>query len=316
MNKKRIIILIVIILAVILGLWISGIIPKQIARISATYQFKKYYPKTQMKYENIEWASSFGSYIIQFKNEDNKLYGFCVGPKYFPINLGQGIDGFEEEYREKYENQDTNNKEEYAFYGKIIEANSNYIIVEPNEGENIRKSSDKISINLGKDNDMIYQVGTNVKITYTGEVMESYPAQIKATNIEIKSVDNFELKVNNFVELIDNKPYKILSEEENKNYNYDIYAYKVNVEIEINGESLNLRKALLENKITMDEIIVKANNDLSEGKITGDMYKDGGSMIYKYDNYTIIKKHTVDGNRDVYIGSPDMNYKETENIIF
>ena len=42
MNKKRIIIVtIIIILVFILGLWISGIIPKQIAKISATNYLKK-----------------------------------------------------------------------------------------------------------------------------------------------------------------------------------------------------------------------------------------------------------------------------------
>lgn len=41
-------------------------------------------------------------------------------------------------------------------------------------------------------------------------------------------------------------------------------------------------------------------------KIKADMYKDGGSMEYHYENYTIIKCHTVDGNRDVYIGTKDL----------
>ena len=49
------------------------------------------------------------------------------------------------------------------------------------------------------------------------------------------------------------------------------------------------------NKITMEEIIQKANKDLDNNKITGDMYKDGGSMIYQYDTYTIIKCHTIEG---------------------
>ena len=56
----------------------------------------------------------------------------------------------------------------------------------------------------------------------------------------------------------------------------------------------------------MEEIIQKANKDLDNNKITGDMYKDGGSMEYHYENYTIIKCHTVDGNRDVYIGTKDL----------
>ena len=91
-------------------------------------------------------------------------------------------------------------QEQPYFFGKVIESTAQYILVEPNEGEEIRKSADKISIGLGENNDMIYPVGTNLKITYTGEIMESYPAQTKATNIEVKSADEFELKVNELVE--------------------------------------------------------------------------------------------------------------------
>ena len=46
MNKKRIIMIaIILVLVVIMGLWISGIIPKQIARISATNYLKNNFPK-------------------------------------------------------------------------------------------------------------------------------------------------------------------------------------------------------------------------------------------------------------------------------
>ncbi len=40
-----------------------------------------------------------------------------------------------------------------------------------------------------------------------------------------------------------------------------------------------------------------------DGKITAEMYKDGGSMEYHYDNYTIIKFATLSGNGDAYIGT-------------
>ena len=71
-------------------------------------------------------------------------------------------------------------EEEQFFYGKIIEATDSYIIVEPNEGDEIRKTADKISIALGKNNDTIYMVGTNLKVTYNGTIMETYPAQVEA----------------------------------------------------------------------------------------------------------------------------------------
>ena len=105
MNKKRIIIIsIVLILMTILGLWGSGIIPKQIAIVSATNYLKKNFPKTQLKYVDIEWSSNFGGYLIKFKDKYNEVYSFIMNNKYFPTTLGQGIFEFEEKYREKYEN--------------------------------------------------------------------------------------------------------------------------------------------------------------------------------------------------------------------
>ena len=81
---------------------------------------------------------------------------------------------------------DEENEQTKSFFGKVIESESSYIIVEPNENEAERKSSDKFRISLGKNNDALYIVGTNVKITYSGYIMETYPAQIDVIDIEIK----------------------------------------------------------------------------------------------------------------------------------
>ena len=81
---------------------------------------------------------------------------------------------------------DTVSHNEHSFYGKILEVSSSYIIVEPNQKEEERKSSDKFSIEL-KNNNTTYKVGTNVKITYVGDINESYPAQVGTTKIEIVS---------------------------------------------------------------------------------------------------------------------------------
>ena len=103
MNKKKIIIITIIsILVIIVGLWISGIIPKQIARVSATNYLKKNFPKMQLEYVDIEWSSSFGGYSIRFKDQNDEIHGFLMNNKYFPTNIGQGLFGFEEEYRAKY----------------------------------------------------------------------------------------------------------------------------------------------------------------------------------------------------------------------
>ena len=89
---------------------------------------------------------------------------------------------------------DSERLENQSFYGTVIESKQDYIIVEPREGETIRKSADKISISLGKNSDVIYAIGTNVKVTYTGSIMETYPAQVNAINIEIKSAETSNVK--------------------------------------------------------------------------------------------------------------------------
>lgn len=75
-------------------------------------------------------------------------------------------------------------EEQHSFYGKVVESDPLYIIVEPNEGEEERKSSDKFRIFL-ENTDTTYEIGTNVKITYVGIIAESYPAQVGTTKIEI-----------------------------------------------------------------------------------------------------------------------------------
>ena len=94
-----------------------------------------------------------------------------------------------EDYTETDENVDTEQDgEQHEFVGTIIEASDSSIIVKPDEGTNERKSSDKISMKITRPtngtNDF-YVVGNKIKITYNGVIMESYPAQIVATRIEL-----------------------------------------------------------------------------------------------------------------------------------
>ena len=195
----------------------------------------------------------------------------------------------------------------YSFYATVIQSNAKNIIVEPEEDSQERKSSDKISIGLGANGDMVYEVGTKLKITYNGMIMETYPAKINAIKIEVKSADEFELIFNARKDL---GIKTVISKEETDKYSYNIYTYGGDVKIRIDGTEYDLKDALLNNKITMEEIIAKANKDLKNKKITGDKAFDGGSAEYYYEDYTILKCHTIDGNRDVYIGVPYMRMKD------
>lgn len=72
---------------------------------------------------------------------------------------------------------------EHTFTATVLEINGESILVEPLEGENERRSGDKIS--FGIDTNIGAKVGSVVKVTYVGGVMESYPAQINAVKWEL-----------------------------------------------------------------------------------------------------------------------------------
>lgn len=218
-----------------------------------------------------------------------------------------------EDFKFKVENVSSNavyteniDEDEYSFFGRVIESNEKGIIVEPNGDEEIRKSGDKVYIGLGEHNDALYMVGTNVKITYKGAVMTTYPLQVNTTKIEVKSADDFEIVFSDKKPTDSYEIYTILSKTETDKYDYDIYGYNGIVNIKIDGKDYLLKDALLENKITMEEIIAKANKDFPNAV----SYDDGGSMEYHYNNYTIIKCHRLGGNRDVYIGTKEMTLND------
>lgn len=113
----------------------------------------------------------------------------------------------------------------------------------------------------------------------------------------------------------DRRKQKITVKDLSKKYDYDIYYYGLDsITIQINNENIDLRQALMENKVTMEEIIEQADKDSKNEVISSDQYKDGGTMIYLYDTYTIVKSHSLDGNRDVYIGVPEMRLDDVREI--
>lgn len=201
----------------------------------------------------------------------------------------------------------TNQQVHNSFVGTILEETTTYMIVEPNEDEVEKKSADKIVINYGTDHiDYLYGVGRKVIINYTGDIMESYPAQINTDNILINGYEKFELTV----KTSDNKnTNKILNNRDlyKNNSDYDLYYYGLDeVKITVDNKTMSLKEALRSGKMTIDGLIIKANKDFPNAV----SYDDGGSMEYHYDNYTIIKLHKVDGNRNVYIGTKNMTIND------
>lgn len=198
------------------------------------------------------------------------------------------------------------NKEYNSFVGTVLEETTTYMIVEPNKDEEERKSADKIKINYGIEHyDFLYGIGRKVIIKYTGLIKETYPAQIDTNEILTDGYEDFDLSVKKS----DKKTKsKILNNQElyKNNSDFDLYYYGLDeVSISVDNKTMSLEDALKSGKMTIDGILAKANQDVSNGKIKSEMYKDGGTTEWYYDTYTIIKCHSLDGNRDVYIGTPN-----------
>lgn len=121
MNKKSIVIIVLAVVLLVSVLWFVGVIPKQIAKVYGTKYMKDNFEEMQLEYVNIEWNKYYGDYIITFKDKENKNYGCVIGPKYFPISMGQGINEIMETYQEKY-SQSTNKEnleDEFDIANKI-----------------------------------------------------------------------------------------------------------------------------------------------------------------------------------------------------
>ena len=101
MKKKKWVIPIVII-GVIMVLWFTGIIPKQIAKISGTTYVNEHFPEMQLECVGVEYADVYGDYLITFKGTNENTYSCVIGPKYFPVSMGQGLFAIESDYAENY----------------------------------------------------------------------------------------------------------------------------------------------------------------------------------------------------------------------
>ena len=209
-----------------------------------------------------------------------------------------------------------NPNEEQSFVGKVIEETTTYMIVEPEKDEYERTVAEKIKIEYGTDHlDYLYGTGRMVVIYYIGKIKtdDGKMSSIKTDDISVEGFRDWKMKVvpsnEHTTKKIYNKAQPHDSDTESHWYRqYNLYYHGLeDVIITVDGEQHSLAHALKRGKITMSAILAKANQDVSDGVIDELVYKDGGSQVYKYPDYTIVKYHTLDGNDDMYIGTTDID---------
>lgn len=103
--------------------------------------------------------------------------------------------------------------------------------------------------------------------------------------------------------------------------NKKIYSYCLDsIQISNDGEFIELKNYLEQDENIVDEIInaITYKDSLFDGGTK--IYKDGGTTEYTNNGITIINCHTLDGNRDIYIGPKNMtmqsNFCKNNNETF
>jgi hypothetical protein len=81
------IITIAFIVLLILGLWISGIIPKQIGKIAATNYVQNNYKYMGLVFMRMDFSSAHGDYFAVFKDSNGNAYNFLMHSKLLPITV-------------------------------------------------------------------------------------------------------------------------------------------------------------------------------------------------------------------------------------
>ena len=112
---------------------------------------------TALTYKIVDWNRLTGDTVY----DETKVY-------FFPKNF-KSIDGL------WYLEEDN---VEFSFIATVLEINGDSVLVEPVAGEDELRSSDEIVFSTNGLPDIGAEVGSVVRITYTGQIMESYPAQI------------------------------------------------------------------------------------------------------------------------------------------
>lgn len=133
--------------------------------------------------------------IVNWNRFVNGEYYTNTSVYFFPDNF--------KSYDELWKLENVEEKQ-HSFKATVIEINGNSVMVEPLEGEVELKSSDRITFNTDDLEKLDLTLGSIVEITYNGEIMESYPAQIRANSWKIIEQSQNPCFVATVLEVYDN----------------------------------------------------------------------------------------------------------------
>ena len=149
-------------------------------------------------------------------------------------------------------------------------------------------------------------VGDGIEVVHNGVVAESYPGKINYV-YEIRKLDKAPTKLNYVLTPDYSMSSALTLVTETCDLGGAIYYYAFDgMDVAVDGEKMNLQRALAVGIVSAQYLLEQAEADAKWGLCELTEYKDGGSKLYRYENYAFLKMNTTDGDKTLYIGAPDM----------
>lgn len=96
---------------------------------------------------------------------------------------------------------------------------------------------------------------------------------------------------------------------------YHVYYYGFDkVEVQTADGTADLQTALQNGSVTVEALLEKAATHAEANEIDRRILKDGGTAVYYFGGYTLIKQNSLDGDRHFFIGIRDMTMDTLENF--
>lgn len=157
------------------------------------------------------------------------------------------------------------------------------------------------------------KIGDVIDYVHNGVVAESYPGQINFVyEIRISQKKRPILTYTFSPEVGQSKTLTLLTEH-NEELGCAIYYYGLDgMDATVEGQTMSLQHALAVGTVSAERWLWQAQTDALNDKCELIEYKDGGSKLYRYEDYALLKMNTLDGDRTLYIGTPDLSPNEIE----
>lgn len=98
-----------------------------------------------------------------------------------------------------------------------------------------------------------------------------------------------------------------------KAHGFDVYTYGLDsVQVQTDQEMRDLKELLQNGSVTAEMLVNDARRQAARGEATMDTYKDGGSQIFRFAHYVLIKANSLDGDRNLYILAPGYDLNDVQ----